>query len=227
MLGIIEKCRFVFYKVNVCYFFGVKLVHLFLIAIGIIPFMDQKQIIVIWFRIDEAAVHSLDIFVKPVGDKLDHFNASAILPDLPLLRKELGFEKEEKSLLSDDLRLIAKAQIQSLVVDIAAIFALLLRLYHVPLLQLLSENALAIVFDLDVAAALDSKRVLRVQIINDVFINAPVFLNVLVVLTLQHLDHVLIKTVLLMLQFILNVSRRLKPPKNGLQCNHFNMGHPH
>lgn len=189
--------------------------------------MDQKQIIVIWFRIDEAAVHSLDIFVKPVGDKLDHFNASAILPDLPLLRKELGFEKEEKSLLSDDLRLIAKAQIQSLVVDIAAIFALLLRLYHVPLLQLLSENALAIVFDLDVAAALDSKRVLRVQIINDVFINAPVFLNVLVVLTLQHLDHVLIKTVLLMLQFILNVSRRLKPPKNGLQCNHFNMGHPH
>lgn len=227
MLGIIEKCRFVFYKVNVCYFFGVKLVHLFLIAIGIIPFMDQKQIIVIWFRIDEAAVHSLDIFVKPVGDKLDHFNASAILPDLPLLRKELGFEKEEKSLLSDDLRLIAKAQIQSLVVDIAAIFALLLRLYHVPLLQLLSENALAIVFDLDVAAALDSKRVLRVQIINDVFINAPVFLNVLVVLTLQYLDHVLIKTVLLMLQFILNVSRRLKPPKNGLQCNHFNMGHPH
>ena len=84
-----------------------------------------------------------------------------------------------------------------LIVDIAAILSFVLRFDQVLLLYLLAEYALSIVFDFYVCTALDGQRVLRVQIVNNILIDAPVLLNIAIIKHFVVLNYVLIEAMLL------------------------------
>lgn len=65
-------------------------------------------------------------------------------------------------------------------------------------MQLLLEDAFPIIFNFDIRAILDCERVLRVEVVDDVGVDASVFLNVWLVFDVASHD-VLVEAMLLVL----------------------------
>ena len=196
ILRVVEHRRLVFIQADFADLFRVQ-VFIFLEPFLVVPLVDEQQTLVARLARQKVIVHLLSFLAEPRLYKMDHVYGPAILPDLPLFSQELCFEDEKSLLLSDYFLFITKTKIQVLIVDIAAILALVLRFNQVLLLHLLAEDALAIVFDFDIRATLDGERVLRVQIVYNIFIDAPVLLNIALLKHFIVLDYVLIEAMLL------------------------------
>lgn len=105
-------------------------------------------------------VHVLPFLLHEVVEVSYEVVVFAVLHDLALLCQEFGLELQEKLLFLIDFFFLAKAEVETLIADVASIFAAIEDLicgrgpYFIALQQL-AQDALPVILDFDEFAILD------------------------------------------------------------------------